>query len=392
MKIAFVIPINGISGGLFVAYRHAHHLAEQGHAVEFLVVNPLYGTTITSYPGFQLPVKTLSDAMEQRLTYDVTIATWWETFYEMFRVPARHRVYFCQSDERRFYPSVTSPEIAFVELTYSDSNVGIITEARWIRSWLSKEFGVTAQYAPNGIDPSWFHPGVPPREPKGERVRVLIEGPGGQPFKRIDLAFRVTEKIPNIEVWYVSSDGYRKPEWRCDRMLSGLKLSEMPAVYTACDLLLKLSTVEGFFGPPLEMMASGGTAVVSRATGWDEYVVDEKNALCVELDDLPGAVEALNRLVNDKTLREKLSKNGIKTAKQLDWKKQCPKFEKALLNLVELDLTTPRAPLYPVIHGLRQNLLDQEIRLKRLEKWKPSRLWQKVTESVRGGRVDSGEA
>ena len=53
----------------------------------------------------------------------------------------------------------------------------------------------------------------------------------------------------------------------------------MYEIYNQCDVLLKMSKVEGVFGPPLEMMACGGTCVVGNVSGYDEYCVHEKIVL-----------------------------------------------------------------------------------------------------------------
>jgi hypothetical protein len=42
---------------------------------------------------------------------------------------------------------------------------------------------------------------------------------------------------------------------------------DTPLVYRSCDILGKLSYVEGMFGPPLEMFHCGWTAIVYNVTG-----------------------------------------------------------------------------------------------------------------------------
>ncbi|MGZ3707503.1 MAG: hypothetical protein ACXWPM_01535, partial [Bdellovibrionota bacterium] len=68
MKIGFVIPINGLSGGLQVAYTHAHFLASQGHEVEVLISDESAGLNITAYPGFRLKTRSLKEAIRSKLT------------------------------------------------------------------------------------------------------------------------------------------------------------------------------------------------------------------------------------------------------------------------------------------------------------------------------------
>ena len=64
------------------------------------------------------------------------MATWWETTYSLFTVPAERYAYFVQSLEDRFYePEMTERLGAAITL---DLPVAFITEARWIRDTLAE--------------------------------------------------------------------------------------------------------------------------------------------------------------------------------------------------------------------------------------------------------------
>ena len=96
-------------------------------------------------------------------------------------------------------------------------------------------------------------------------------------------------------------------------------MESMKHIYSQCEILLKMSRVEGFFGPPMEMMACGGTCVVGKVTGYDEYIVDGWNALVVEQGDVRGAHDALKKLIEDPAYRKMLAANGRQTAGQWRW-------------------------------------------------------------------------
>lgn len=337
-KVGFILPVNGISGGMYVVYRHAQFLANQGYEVDILFASESHGIQVTHYPGFTVPTRSLKCAKEARETYDLLLATGWGTFYDLFELKAHRYGYFCQSDERRFYSNPRDPRLAWVDFTYRYPSTAFVTEARWIQDWLNREYGQKAHYAPNGVDTQLFTPEGSVVERRGSRQRILLEGPGRTPYKRVGLAFRVAEQVrrmnPGSEIWYVSGDGYLDAAWKPDRVFEKLSLSEMAEVYRSCDILLKLSTVEGFFGPPLEMMACGGTAVVTRVTGWDEYIREGENALVVDLDDESAAIAAVDRLLQDTELRTRLSRAGLETARQLDWSKRLPLFEHAVREMI----------------------------------------------------------
>ena len=64
--------------------------------------------------------------------FDLAIATWWRTFFDLWKVQADRYAYFVQSIESRFYPLEERVVRAAVDATY-DAPLGIITEAPWIR-------------------------------------------------------------------------------------------------------------------------------------------------------------------------------------------------------------------------------------------------------------------
>nr|WP_240548049.1 glycosyltransferase [Paenibacillus lignilyticus] len=131
-------------------------------------------------------------------------------------------------------------------------------------------------------------------------------------------AFRVVRDL-DCEIWCVSSNGEPDPEYRCDRFFSHVPMEHMKHIYSSCDILLKLSHVEGFFGPPMEMMACGGTAVVGNCTGHEEYIIDGYNALVVPLGDEEAAKAGLNQLIHDPQLRLQLTQNGKATVQNWRW-------------------------------------------------------------------------
>lgn len=109
---------------------------------------------------------------------------------------------------------------------------------------------------------------------------------------------------------------------------------EMCRIYSSCDILLKLSRVEGVFSPPMEMMACGGTAVVGRVTGYDEYIIDGYNALVVDVDDIKAAREGVTRILADKSLHDSLIANGRITAQKWKWEDSINRLERYFLNLL----------------------------------------------------------
>lgn len=310
-KVAYLIPGCGISGGIAVICQHLNRLKKRGYDV--LMITETDTTEIPWFPNQNVAIVTVDNAPDN---IDYLVATGWSTAYSIQKIPAKKKCYFVQSDETRFNPEGSREyNLAFesykMDLIY-------ITEAKWIKQWLREKFGQNAFYVPNGLDTDIIYSTTPRDTDPNRKVRVLLEGPIDIPYKGMHYAFAAVEGL-DCEVWCISSAGVPKPNWRCDRFFSRVPMDQMKYIYSSCDILLKMSQVEGFFGPPMEMMACHGACVVGKVTGYDEYIVDNYNALVVEPGDVEGAHNALKKLIEDKELRERLAENGYNTAMKWKW-------------------------------------------------------------------------
>jgi O-antigen biosynthesis protein len=310
MKIAYLIPGCGVSGGIAVVCQHVNRLQSRGYKV--LLVSETNDKVIDWFPNQLVPIISLADYPNN---VDILVATAWSTSFRVALLEAKHKFYFVQSDETRFHEADSAWE-HITRLSYK-IDFNYITEARWIKKWLLDGFGHSALLVPNGLDQKIFFP-TKPISPRGKKTRVLLEGAIGLPYKGMRQAFEAVEHL-DVEVWCVSSYGKPEKSWKCDRFFEHVPMTNMRQVYSSCDILLKLSQVEGFFGPPMEMMACGGAVVVGRVTGYDEYIVDEFNALVVDALDPLQAANAIQRLIDDPLLKEKLVINGSKTALEWEW-------------------------------------------------------------------------
>jgi hypothetical protein len=111
-----------------------------------------------------------------------------------------------------------------------------------------------------------------------------------------------------------------------------LPIDRVSAVLGRYDVMLKLSTVEGMFGPPLEMFSQAGTAITSPVSGGDEYVVHGQNALVVSPFDRGAVVRSLELLSTQPDFLRHLRWSALKTAQAWpDW----PSATRRLADLLE---------------------------------------------------------
>lgn len=286
-------------------------------------------------------------------TFDIVVATWWPTTYWMHRVAARHYAYFVQSIESRFSSSHEEALRDYAENTYL-FDVHLITEVDWICDYLQDHYGRKAHLAYNGIDKSIYcvnGPSVAPRDP--DRPRILIEGSLNVPLKNTERTIDLCNYAGAEDIWLMTSTPVESVP-RVDRLFSRITQAKTAEVYRSCDVLVKLSYVEGMFGPPLEMLHCGGTAVCYKVTGHDLYLKDDHNSLLADIDDEIGVVSAIQRLLADRQLRERLSRNGLATAASWpSWAESSGKFFSVLKEIASH--SEPRASREQ-LRGMSQQL------------------------------------
>jgi len=218
-----------------------------------------------------------------------------------------------------------------VKKTYSLPFI-FITEAKWIQKWLKEKFNQESNYVPNALNTAIIHKVETVEPRKTNKIRILLEGGIDIEYKGMEDAFSAVQDL-DCEIWCVSNSGKPKDKWKCDKFFENVPFNRMKEIYSSCDILLKMSRIEGFFGPPLEMMVCGGCCVVAKVTGYDEYIIDGFNALVVEERDIEGAKKAVQRLMADPELRQKIILNGLETAKMWsDWEKSIDLLERLYLS------------------------------------------------------------
>ncbi|GAB4219631.1 MAG: hypothetical protein Fur009_6680 [Candidatus Microgenomates bacterium] len=323
-SIFYIIPTTKITGGVAVCCEHLNRLKELGYEVLFVSYDNK--TDLSWFPNQKVRVIPLKGNKKTLENYDIGVATGWITAYELDLINVKRKIYFVQSDERRFYPKGSFLKKR-VEETYK-MPFEFITEAKWIKKWLKDEFNKNAIYIPNGVNIKIFHPSKPLIPKNKGKIRILVEGAANLPFKGVEESLKILNEIKkdlkNIEILYLNADGRPNPYWKYDYYLEKIPMIKMKKVYSSCDFMLKLSEVEGFPGPPLEMIMCGGKVIIKRTKGIEEYVNYFPDSFLV-LDKIDK-----NKII-DFILKNKSNKNKkIKLPKKLEWKYSISKLASIL--------------------------------------------------------------
>jgi glycosyltransferase involved in cell wall biosynthesis len=94
---------------------------------------------------------------------------------------------------------------------------------------------------------------------------------------------------------------------------------EMRDFYESCQILLSLSISEGFGLPVLEAMACGCATVCSDSGGVTDFLRDGENGLLLTERSGSVAASAVDKLLRESALRERLAAAGRATARQYSY-------------------------------------------------------------------------
>ncbi len=108
---------------------------------------------------------------------------------------------------------------------------------------------------------------------------------------------------------------------------------ELVRFYNSLHLFVSASVSEGFGLPPLEAMACGVPCVMVDNPGSREYAHHFNNLLLVK-DDARAICSAIQNILDDKELEQKLIQGGLETAKRLTLEHFCHRFETEVLSRI----------------------------------------------------------
>jgi glycosyltransferase involved in cell wall biosynthesis len=308
MRITFVLPHAGMSGGNRVLAIYASRLQRRGHEVRVVSIPqavPSFARKLKSllrgrgwppdpepehswFDGLEVPhrvlerVRAVTDADVPDA--DVVLATFWRTAPWVAALSPRKgaKAIFVQGYETapdRFDPMLDA--VWRLPLTK-------IVVASWLADLARERFGDTnVHLVPNSVDTAQFR--APPRGKQARPTAGMLYSTS--PAKGADVAVaaleRVRRRLPELRVIAFSADRVSEqlslPDWI--EFHYRPPQEEIPRLYARCDVWLCASRREGFHLPALEAMACRCPVVSTRMGGPKDLIEEGANGLLVDVDD-----------------------------------------------------------------------------------------------------------
>jgi len=354
MRIVFVLPTVGMSGGIRVVAIYADALSRMGHRV-FIVSppprKPSYIRRLKSFltgkgwPKYHRSIPSHID--RYKLDHhvldrwrpivdsdipdaDVVIATWWETAEWVNNLSRSKgaKAYLVQGHE-----VFEHLPIERVKATYAMPLHRIVIST-WLQNILSRDYGDKfTDIVQNGVDHTLFHAPV-----RGKQNRPTVGFLySDAKVKGVDVTLAVLKRLrvnfPNMRILsFGSVSPVNSADWD-----SSIEFELSPdqnrlrTIYAQCDVWMTSSRSEGFNLTAMEAMACR-TPVVSTKTGWPvESIVDYKNGLLVDIDDVEGIQGAISWFFHLSELEwKRVSDNALITVQDSTWERSAQLFERVL--------------------------------------------------------------
>ncbi len=348
MKINFIIPFTGVTGGIKVIFEYANRLVSCGHKVN--VIFPIIPYRLTQgkknlrywyYYCMALTINLLGRTypkwFSKKINFnlksspwicnyfiddaDITVATAWPTAQDVAKLNS--------SKGKKFYLiqhyEIDSGNKDEVDKSYL-LPLNQITTCKRNAEILFKIFGKKIDnIIPYGVDLADFYID---HKKDNEKKRLLLyydtyERKGGvDGLAALEL---LKKEYDNFDIVIF---GREKPDcsFDFDFVQQPITQEKLRQLYCSVDIFVYPSRYEGFGLPPMEAMACGCAVVATDVGAVTEYSIAGKTALIVPPCNPQALSQSILRLLADESLLNQISYKGNEHINNFKWQNSVDKL------------------------------------------------------------------
>jgi glycosyltransferase involved in cell wall biosynthesis len=358
LKINFLVPTTGLTGGIKAIFWHVNNLAQWGYQIA--IIHPLVLSKNPSFIGrlkgvlkfFKyLFLKIISQDkvkhfdLDKRIKIyhvwnlsenfiplaDITVATAnetadWLAEYSSLR---GQKFYFIQDYENWTRKSEE------VDATWKMPLKKIVI-ASWLKNLAKEKFQENIYgLVPNGIDLSIFYPESRiVRQPK--RILMQYHCLAKKGIADGLKAFKIAKaRYPELELWLYGA--YRPPRdvLKISKFFYCPPAQQVRKIFSACDIFLWPSLIEGFGIPPMEAMACGCALIATDTGAIRDYAVNDESVIIVPPGQPEMLAKKLLELLADSEKINRLTATALVQIKNFSWEKSSKKLEETFLTALK---------------------------------------------------------
>ena len=334
LHIAFVIPpFDKGSGGHMTIFTLVDRLERAGHTCSIWLYDSrgklrrqnaavLRRRVVDEFVPVRAPVYKEFDAWHGA---DVVVATGWDTAYPVVLLPhVRARAYLINDHEPEFF--ATSADALWAAHTYELGLYGIAA-GRWLRDLLARRYGQRGGSFRLGVDHEIYRPGPDERR----RDTVIFYARGFTPRRAVPLGEIALQELkrrrPDLRVVVFGQEDQLGLPFDHEHL--GVVAPEILARrYREATVGLCLS-LTNYSLIPQEMLACG-LPCVDLAGASTEAELGRDGGIELADPDPIAIADALERLLDDRDLWERRSRNGLAQVTDASWDEAARDVERGL--------------------------------------------------------------
>lgn len=327
-RILFVLPIADAGGGGNVIIQEASIMMKMGIDVCLYNLRCLKPFFEVAYPDLTIPViygDELRDFRNYVEDFDAICSTLF-TSVKFCNIPNTETkmVYYIQDYEPYFFKKGS------VEYTEAKKSYTIVpdmirvTKTKWNAQEVEKHHNVNCNIIGPSVNIDSFRPRKHLLGNDCIKIAAMIRpnSPRRAPEETMAILREIEEKYKSKVKIFIfgadidndSNDRDFFAKVRTDfayEMLGKLNPMQMAELLADCDIFTDFSTFQAMGLTAMEAMSCGCAVIVPEAGGAGTFARHKENALIVDTSNHVACVDALDKLIRDEQLREKLSFNAI---------------------------------------------------------------------------------
>jgi len=354
LKIHFILPAMGKTGGVLVVLEYARQFQKMGHDVRVYYPFFPYWIYFNGFSKWKRPwaylrylishirvstqdISWIPDTLDLRRVLfissvflrdaDAIIATAWPTAYSVAHLSTTkgEKLYFVQHYE------TWHGEEAAVDASYR-LPLKLLVIAPWLTELMREKFGrkVTAELH-NGIDLDFFSPlSMKPKVLSVLMMYHVLEIKGVS--DGLEVLRRLHQVHPEVRIRMFGMYPFREADNFVEYYLNPTP-EQLLDLYQTSHIFFSPSLSEGWHLPPMEAMACG-CAVVATNVGCIPILKGDGNLLSAEPSDRETLFRHLEFLVDHPVKMAEMAERGHQNILNYSWEKQSKHFEQILLSVL----------------------------------------------------------
>jgi glycosyltransferase involved in cell wall biosynthesis len=333
MKIVFILPGRGVSGGVRVTCAMATRLRDRGHDVRILYQNGqsvldrakavrnrmFYTDTQDGLERFAGRIEGFRDLAACRFEEDeLIVGVGMAMSAEMARLESLPNV------KVQYIHGATpwAPELMQRALSIPLPKIIVASYLQEIVETMGR--GEIVALIHNGVDRGEYFSSPP--EPRDGVGLIYSSHWAKDPATTLAVIESLSRLHPALPIRVFGAD--RRPSQITSRMYCRYpSLEEARQIYSRSQVWVMASQSEGFSMPVLEAMACGCCVVATDCGGTRDMIVNGENGFLVPVGDPDGIVNKVELLLDDAGLRTRMRRCAEQTAQQFTWASSIDKLE-----------------------------------------------------------------